>query len=485
MTTERDDPSRGDEPSADSERARDAPGQAPREERTGEPERNRRKLVLLAVLVALLLAATGAWIAHKGVVLKPDSRSYLRADVHRSAGYPALIALVRRIFGRSMLPALVAIQAALGLAAATALALYLGRRFRLGVPTALLVLAILLSPYWTLSVGNLVLSQALAYPLLLLAFRFLVSGVADRRERDLFVYLALAFGCVLVRPQFLFVHSISLVAVFCAVRGASRVSHRVLLAGALAASLLAPSVIDRTWRWAHYGHFAGLPYLGQQLVTGAVYLAQPDDARLFEGKTRELFLQIHEQAEREHLLEPPKLERHALHVLPGVRVSVMDVRHFDYVYNKIAWRIAFETAARIFCPGCDRAAQFYAVDPPLREISFALMKAHAGKRLELYLSSLLVATTPVEWLVLIVAFAAALHAAVSRNEPAGMALALAVLLHVSNLALVALVEPELDRYTFSTASIYLVSLVLFLHSAAAGRPASAGVVSPPCARPRA
>jgi hypothetical protein len=259
----------------------------------------------------------------------------------------------------------------------------------------------------------------------------------------------------------------------------------VLLAGALAASLLAPSVVDRAWRWAHHGRFAGLPYVGQQLVTGAVYFAQPEDALLFEGETRELFLQIHDQAAREHLLEPPTLERHALHVLPGVRVPVMDVGHFDYVYNKIAWRIAFESAARIYCPGCGRAAQFYAVDPPLREISFALMKAHAGKRLELYLSSLLAATTPVEWLVLIVAFAAALYAAVSRKEPAGIALALAVLLHVSNLALVAVVEPELDRYTFSTASIYLASLVLFLHSAATGRPARTGVVSPPCARPLA
>ena len=431
----------------------------------------RRRGRLFALLAGLLLAAVAAEIWRKGVLLRPDSRSYMWAAIHRTAAYPALIELVRRLVGPALLPTLVAVQSALGLASATVLALHLRRRFALGVPSALTVLAVLLSPYWVLWAGNLVLAQALAYPLFLLALRFLIAGTLDGRDRDLALYFVLAAFTLLARPQFLFLHAVSLV-VIVAVASSRRGWRRNLpLVALFAASLLIAPLADRTWRWWRHGTFAGLPYAGHQLIAGALYVSDAEDAALFSGPTRELYEAMHGAAVSQRLVARDD-NRPPWRPLPGLGLPLYRIEHFRFVYNKLAWQEAFNLASQKFCPGCPPAAAFLAIDPPLREIAFGILRAHPGRWLLLYLSNLLATTGPTEWLLIGLLFAAAAARVRRGPDPAARALLLATVVHVANLGLVAVVEPELDRYTFPTAVAWLALAVVFLRSVAVGPPSA-------------
>ncbi len=411
----------------------------------------------------LLLAATAAWIAYRGVIVKPDSSSYLRSAVHRTAGYPMLLDLCRVLPGRQgRLWGAIAIQSALGIGAATWLLLELRRRFRLGNPSALATLVALVSPFWTLNLGNLILSQALAYGFFLLAARSLIRATIDGRLRDYAGYFAWAGAAVLTRPQFVFLHFVSgLLVLDLLIR--RRPFRRVVAVVALFAACLAiPGLIDRAWRWHRHDVFASLPYAGQQLIAGALYLAQPEDAGRFAEPDRSLFVEMYRRAREDKLLAPAKEHDEAWLLLPFVRLTLYDVRHYGFVYNKLAWDTGFGTAREMLCPKCGFAATFFAVDGPLRRISLGLTAAHPGDRVRLYLSTLLAAGTPYSWFLVLVALAVAWELGIRRREPVGVAFALALLLHLCNLGLTAVVEPELGRYTFPTTTLYAAMWIVLL-----------------------
>jgi hypothetical protein len=427
---------------------------------------------LFALLAAALLAAVAAEIYRRGVLLRPDSRGYMNAVVHRTAAYPAFIELVRRLVGPALLPTLVAAQSVLGLAATTLVALDLRRRFALGTASALAVLGLLLSPYWEDEVGNLVLAQALAYPLFLLAVRSLIAAFARARLRDFVAYFVLAAATVLARPQFVFLHAISLLVVATvALRRRTWRRDLPLVACFLASLLLAP-LADRAWRWWRHGTFAGLPYTGHQLITAALYISDAGDAARFDGATRAVFEEIRAHAARRKLL-PAVRQEEPWRPLPGLAIPLYKVTHFRYVYNRLSWGEAFDSAARVFCPECDRADAFLAIDPPLREIALGLIRAHPGRWLLLYLSNLLAAAAPSEWLLLALLSAGAAWRLHRGADDVALAFLLAAGLHVTNLALIAAVEPELDRYVFPTAVTWLALAVIFVRSLALPPPAVA------------
>jgi hypothetical protein len=435
-----------------------------------DPSTGRARAGWFVAGVALLLAATAAWIAYRGVIVKPDTSSYLRGAVHRTAGYPLLLELCRVFPGRAgRLWGAIAIQSALGIGAATWLLVDLRRRFHLGNPSALAALTALLSPFWTLNLGNLVLSQALAYGFFLLAVRSLIRAVLDGRLRDFAGYFAWVGAAVLTRPQFVFLHVVSgLVVLDLLIR--RRPWRRVVAVVALFATCLTvPGLVDRAWRWHRHDVFASLPYAGQQLIAGALYLAQPEDAGRFAEPDRSLFVEMYRRAREEKLLAPAKGHEEAWLLLPFVRLTLFDMRHYAFVYNKLAWDTGFGTARELLCPKCSFARTFFAVDPPLRRISLGLTAAHPGDRLRLYLTTLLSAGKPYSWFLVLVALAVAWELGLRRREPVGVAFALALLLHLGNLGLTAVVEPELDRYTFPTTALYAAMWIVLLRELIAAR----------------
>jgi hypothetical protein len=428
-----------------------------------EPPPRRGRAGLLVAGAVVLLAATAAWIAYRGIIVKPDSSSYLRSAVHRTAGYPMLLELCRVFPGRpGRLWGAIVLQSALGMAAATWLAYELRRRFRLGVPSSLTTLTALLSPFWTLNLGNLVLSQALAYGFFLLAARSLVRAALDGRLRDFVLYFTWAGAAALTRPQFVFLHFVSalvLLEVFVRRRAPRR---PLLLAALFAACLIVPGLVDQTWRWHKHGLFESVPYAGQQLIAGSLYVARPGDEELFSGPDRDLFEEMYRRADRDRLLAPVKGHEDAWLLLPFLRLPLYDMRHFGFVYNRLAWDTGFGVAREKLCPKCGFAATFSAVDAPLRRISLALAAAHPGDRLRLYLSTLLAAGRPYSWFLLLLALAAGYELGIRRREPVGVAFVLALLLHACNLGLTAVVEPELERYTFPTTVLYAALWVVLL-----------------------
>jgi hypothetical protein len=281
----------------------------------------------------------------------------------------------------------------------------------------------------------------------------------------------LAAATVLTRPQFLFLHAVSLLVVVALCWSRRPWRRNLPLVALFLASLLIAPLLDRTWRWWRSGSFAGLPYAGQQLIAGALYVSDADDAALFTFRTRELFVAMRERAETSRLL-PRKREEQVWRLLPGLPVPLYNVTHYTLAYNGLAWGDAFPAAAAAFCPGCKPAAQFLAIDPPLRRIALRLIRAHPGRWLLLYLSNLLATAGPRGWLLFGVLFATAASRARRRADPAALALVLAALLHLANLGLTAMVEPELDRYTAPTTVAWLALVVIFLRSVAVG-PAAA------------
>ncbi len=172
----------------------------------------------------IALGGVGLLLISRGAELTRDSASYLDAAVYRTPLYPLFLDLLQAIAAGKALIAAVVLQAALGLSAISILVRYLRRA--LGLPTWVtwLTAALLLLPYvGPLAVANRIQSEALAYPLFLLAMRYLLAAIVEDRAAPLLAAAGLAGAAVLARPQLLFLYPVvALVALGWSLRRRSR-----------------------------------------------------------------------------------------------------------------------------------------------------------------------------------------------------------------------------------------------------------------------
>lgn len=368
-----------------------------------------------------------AWL---GPLQEADTPSYRQHDIIRSPLYPAWLTA-----GMGADGVLVVLQLALGFGAAAALTRGLRRQLAVGAGGAQVIFAILLAPYYGSSLfGNRMLSEALAYPIFLVAMRALLLGLGESSTRRLLSFFAWSALAILTRRQFLFLVPVGaalLLYAFVYARTAFR--PRVLVAGFLAMFGVA-ELGDRAYHLMLHDRFIPPPLVGIQLAVGALMVADdPKDVALRRAR---------EDMESEGLtLSGPSGEAHMRYTL-----------HYTRIYTLVF--VHSREAGRTTWPEIDRATTEAALGL-IREHPLAWGRLVAQNMIQGTGGYLIFGT----FLLTVGAALMAHHR--TRHRLALLYLAVSVTA-LCNLSLLAVVQIPLKRYTAYTDTVLAAVVVTIL-----------------------
>lgn len=236
-----------------------------------------------------------ALLASSAPILSPDSNGYIQGSLLRGPGYPLLLAFGKLLLGRGFLFGAVAVQTAVALFGVIWLSLGLKKYFRL--PTFVFVLAYL-ALVWPLLplkggfVGAQIMTEALAYGMLLCAVACLLRGLFEKDNRFFLFFLLLSSAGVLVKPQFIFVPVAAALITVARFLSDRDLRKAALCLGVLFVSLAACLAGERVYHYVRHGAFAPAPGLGFNLGMNALFLADdessmfytvPEQRALFDG----------------------------------------------------------------------------------------------------------------------------------------------------------------------------------------------------------
>jgi hypothetical protein len=251
-----------------------------------------------------------------------DSQSYIDNHVVRTIAYPLFLDLHQAIFGSWFPHAVAVTQHLLGAFAAWRLATSLSILFPASRHGDWLGALLLFSPQ--LRYGASIMTESLAFTIVLAFLRSLVGALEEPTSRRLSGSLAWACLGILVRPQMLILLPTLLMVVVLTFRRRG-VADGLKLGASFVLLLGGAWLIQCTYAYATHRFFGKIPFTGIQLLTVVIYVTQPSDLDAVpEGREREFAEQLYAEADRQHLL--------LVHKPRGMAA----INHLYAGYNRIA-----------------------------------------------------------------------------------------------------------------------------------------------------
>lgn len=231
----------------------------------------------------------------RGPVLSPDSVGYLAGAVGRPPVYPLWLAIFRPLPTEIGLAVIVFLQTAFVLVAAAVLVLNLRRIFGLhwlteGFSFLLLGLPLLGGR----GIGSAILTESIAYGLLLLAWSAILLFLARERVTFLVWGMLAWLLALLTRPQLLFFAAAFLPLVIWSWRQ-KKLSSLFLVALFFAGTVVSARLVERGYNFLRHGSVLTRPVTGLQFATPLFYLAGPEDINLLLPEDRPYFSKVIER----------------------------------------------------------------------------------------------------------------------------------------------------------------------------------------------
>ena len=310
------------------------------------------------------------------VIYYPDSQGYLDMSIIRSAGYPLFIAMIGFCFGNFFETALLIIQYSIGALAMIIVIKKLKTLLTLHRLWYIILTVILLMPYFFHnSIANRLLSEALAYPLYIIIVGFYVEALMTSKVKPLWFVLPLIFLLLLTRSQFLFIIPIGVIIVLKISVETKRTRFNLPLILAFFAMILMNSLADKTYHYAVHNSFVSTPWTGIHLITPAFFVADADDAAIFENSNENrYFKNVHDA------LTDKNLNINHLDTL-GSKASSIDI--YVHHFSEIANATIFEEGMALSDASLSRNDNIIAVDRLTKKMVFPLIRNNIKSYLKL------------------------------------------------------------------------------------------------------
>ncbi|WP_141675555.1 hypothetical protein [Formosa haliotis] len=228
-------------------------------------------------------------VISKPIILMPDSEGYLNMDLYRSAGYPLFIFLIHSVFGSFFNLATIIIQYTLGVTAITFFISTLKKQTSLHYIWLILLNGILLIPYvYNHKLSNVILSEALAYPLYLIVVSFFIQSLFQTKVKPILLSLPFLLMLIQTRSQFLFLVPIAIGLLLWVWFKHKTFNNKWLLI----VLVLFPFICGFTDKAFHkivHGYFVSTPWTGIHLLTPAFFVADNTDFSLFTTEIEQTF----------------------------------------------------------------------------------------------------------------------------------------------------------------------------------------------------
>lgn len=420
----------------------------------------------IGVIFGFILFGLFCALCFKDVALKQDSAGYINNISIRAPLYPIILSAYTKLFGPNNFQILAYLQILAGFLTAFFTASKIINVINLEsnfvkLPKILfyLIVFLLLFPYYGPSeFGNVILTEALCYPLFLLTFSYLLEGLQNKSTKALLLSIVLSGLLILTRGQFLFLYPaigiiLSYILIF-----ERKAFHTLLLIFCFITTIVGANLFERTYQYIYHGQFKKVPFTGIQLIVAPLYLAKESDADLFNNETEKaLFKDIWA------VMEEKKINFNSLNEDSFFHFSTYT--HFYHSYNRICWES--------FSPLLSKygLTNPYQNDIVLTRMGLTLICHNLKAFFILYILNIVFNLGGIYYLLLLgAATVSALAIFFKTRHPLSMAYLLITLLSAGNYLLIAVVEPVLRRYSAYTdglqASILLILITFAFQSAA-------------------
>ncbi|CAM3457098.1 hypothetical protein [Aequorivita lipolytica] len=246
-------------------------------------------------LLFVIYLAVFTYFVIQPAIYSPDTNTYFRVHFYRFPGYGLFLRTFDLLFGNFFDTAVVAFQLLLGLIAITVLSKTCQRLLKLNVWGYLILLILLIFPYFPpLLVGNNLTSEGLSYPLYLFVIAFAIDFLFNNQSVKL-LHLSAAFILLcLTRGQFIIVAPI--LAVLYILKERKNILSRPKLFYLIILFLLPiiSQTLDRGYHKAVHGFFITTPFSYVNALTLPLFVSEKNDAEMFKNEDEKiLFLRTY------------------------------------------------------------------------------------------------------------------------------------------------------------------------------------------------
>ena len=323
----------------------------------------------LSYVVYLLLIA---FVFRNGIHTTNDSGSYIGMSSIRSPMYPALIKLFYFIGGNHYQIWLFCFQILFGTFGIFVFSSFLHRFFKLKYWLTFLLVLFVAAPYFIYGkIANLVMTEAIAYPLFLISVRFLIESVFYKRMKPFAIYLICCIPLWLTRGQFLFFYVISSIVLMLFMFFLKEKRKQIILLLLIfISSIVITNLIERTYSYFLFNKFDKVSLIGVQLSAAAFYLSTSEDVRFLTDSTEiKFFKGVQDITHKENSWN-----------LAYVKTTEGNngLGYYQMTYNKIIWQAVFPEAVKCVPhseASNDMSGWIY-VNKLTKSVSFKLIKQH-------------------------------------------------------------------------------------------------------------
>jgi len=258
------------------------------------------KLSLKQSLQIVLFLIVGVFVLAKGGHYMPDSYAFLDVRFNRSPFYSTFLKIFISIFGENFEVPVILFQYAFIVFAVRKFIINLSKAFNLNTFSQLILQGILLAPcvYWHFTGGS-ILSESIAYPLVLLVFRHTFKGFIDLDLKPIYKVLIFLFVLSLTRGQFvIFVPIILIVCGYIIHQKRSFRSSYFALLLIIALPFLT-NLTEKIYNKVVFGYYTSNAMSNVHFIASGFYLSKDSDIDLFKAEDERAYFQIINQSLKE------------------------------------------------------------------------------------------------------------------------------------------------------------------------------------------
>lgn len=414
------------------------------------------KLSLNQSLQIALFLIVGVFVLAKGGHYMPDSYAFLDMRFNRSPFYCTFLKIFTSVFGDNFEAPVIMFQYAFIVFAVRKFIINLSKTFNLNTFSQLILQGILLAPcvYWHFTGGS-ILSESIAYPLVLLVFWYTFKAFKDLDLKPIYKAFVFLFVLILTRGQFvIFVPIILIVSGYIIHKKRSFRSSYFALLLIIALPFLT-NLTEKIYNKVVFGYYTSNAMSNVHFIASGFYLSKDSDIDLFKTNEEQAYFQIINQS-----LKDASLMRSQV-----VANGLDDYDFYEYNFTKICNQRIHELGLAYFeDKGLNYYEQNIALNSLCGNMIFPLIKSNFSNWTKLLFKNLKTTfgTTKQMLLILVLLFYS-LYLVWKETDVIYKFISLACAFMFANNLLIALVVYANKRYVFYFDWVIFAIVIILLN----------------------
>ena len=427
---------------------------------------NKKIIFLSSIGFIIIFYLTASIIIYSnGIQILPDSNSYINMFPLRPPLYPLIISIFHNFNTNQYLKLLLIFQILLCSYAIYFFCKNLKLLFKLPLHIIFLISLLCSAPYFIFyNLANYIISDAVSYPLFLITLSFFLNAIVRNNIKPLTISFIFIIFLILSRKQMLFFYPIIIFLLLYFYLIQKEIRKRIILLFVFfIISVILTNLIERIYFLKIHNKFATVPATGIQLATPAFYVSNQLDSVLFSDKEERLYFNTVYQTISDSnwtLQANTRMNRKT------------GLSHYFIVYNNICHNVIENEAQKLFHKAflSNTMNGYLLTDRLTLKIAFKLINKNKWMFLKLYIMNIINGLGGKHYSIFFfLLFCISIYIYIKKRDVSAFLFIMIYFLCLSNVFMVALVEPtDIYRYFIyndvAMLSIIIVDFYLILNN---------------------